>query len=657
MCDILDGGEYRGVVNAPDLSVIHKVPGAKPFVLLCERIGSMHGQLLGTNKVASINISLQGKDIADSRITEVMKSAVLKGVLGVLSAEPVTYVSASSLADELGLQVSVSMSDQNLGSSSVANSISVELEVEGFLNMTRSIRGTVFGQNDIRVTEIDGFSISVPTVGNLLLFNNKDQPGVLKGLVEKVAAAGCNIAHFSLGRKEQSKKAMGALVLDTKLSSDALSELRKNQTVSNVVQLEFESVLDPIFRVKSNNDNGNNNLNIVGINKPTIRPLNPEFSSGPCKKRPGYSLNNLRTEVLGRSHRSSLGKNRLKKAIEDTKRILGLPKDYLCGIVPASDTGAFEMSMWSMLGSRPVDVCYWESFGKGWKDDIVKHLKIPNVREFKADYGYLPNLSETSSDHDILFTYNGTTSGVRVPNLDWINENRKGLTFNDCTSAAFAMDIDWSKTDVSTYSWQKVLGGEGAHGMLILSPRAIERLETFKPDRPLPKIFRMTKTEKDGSVKVDKNIFVGDTINTPSMLCVEDYIDALEWADSIGGLEGLMNKSHKNLAVIQDFVSKNDWITFLAKDSSILSNTSVCLELKLNKDQVKKFVTLLQNENVAYDIGSYRDAPDGLRIWCGATVEESDLIALMPWLKVIHYLFCYYHYYFILINLFVSLNL
>jgi len=394
--------------------------------------------------------------------------------------------------------------------------------------------------------------------------------------------------------------------------------------------LEFETVLDPIFRVKSDSNSG---LNVSEKPKPALRPRNPEFSSGPCKKRPGYSLSNLRVDVLGRSHRSSLGKNRLKKAIEDTKRILGLPKEYLCGIVPASDTGAFEMAMWAMLGPRPVDVCHWESFGKGWKDDISKHLKVPNVREFKADYGQIPDLSATSPDHDIIFTYNGTTSGVRVPNLDWISNDRTGLTFNDCTSAAFAMDIDWSKTDVSTFSWQKVLGGEGAHGMLILSPRAVDRLETFKPDRALPKIFRMTKTDKDGKIKVDKNIFQGDTINTPSMLCVEDYIDALEWADSIGGLDGLMKKSQRNLAVIQNFVSQNDWISFLAKDPSIMSNTSVCLELKLNKDQVKQFVTLLQNEMVALDIGSYRDAPDGLRIWCGATVEEEDLQALMPWLK------------------------
>jgi phosphoserine aminotransferase len=292
------------------------------------------------------------------------------------------------------------------------------------------------------------------------------------------------------------------------------------------------------------------------------------------------------------------------------------------------------MAMWSMLGERPVDVCYWESFGKGWKEDAAKHLKLPDVNEFKADYGYLPDLTKTNSDHDTVFTFNGTTSGVRVPNLDWISADRKGITFNDCTSAAFAMDIDWTKADVSTFSWQKVLGGEGAHGMLILSPRAVERLETFEHGRALPKIFRLTKKDKDGSVRVDKSIFNGDTINTPSMLCVEDYIDALEWADGIGGLDGLIKKSEQNLAVVERFVSQNDWITFLAKDRATLSSTSVCLTLDLTKDQVKSFVTLLQNEGVAYDIGAYRDAPDGLRIWCGATVEASDLEALMPWLKV-----------------------
>jgi len=343
-------------------------------------------------------------------------------------------------------------------------------------------------------------------------------------------------------------------------------------------------------------------------------------------------------DSLGRSHRSKLGKSRLKKAIEDTKRILGVPADYLVGIVPASDTGAYEMAMWNLLGPKPVDVCYWESFGQGWKDDLVKHLGLTEgTREFKADYGSLPDLGATSPDSDILFTFNGTTSGVRVPNLDWISDNRTGLTLNDATSAAFAMNIDWKKVDVTTYSWQKVLGGEGAHGVLILSPRAVERLQTFQSKRPLPKIFRMVKKDKEGKLKVDAGIFQGDTINTPSMLCVEDYIDALEWTDSIGGQPALISRSLANLGVLEKFVEQNSWIQFLAKDKAIRSNTSVCLTLpKLNKDQVKKFVGLLETEGIAYDIGSYRDAPDGLRIWCGATVEEEDLKALLPWLQVRH---------------------
>lgn len=291
------------------------------------------------------------------------------------------------------------------------------------------------------------------------------------------------------------------------------------------------------------------------------------------------------------------------------------------------------MAMWNLLGDRPVDNCYWESFGKGWKEDAEKHLQLKNCRDITADYGHLPNLSMTNPDHDILFTYNGTTSGVRVPNLDWISDTRQGLTFNDATSSAFAMDMEWSKCDVTTFSWQKVLGGEGAHGMMILSPRAVERLETIKHNRALPKIFRMLKKDKDGKMKIDKSIFNGDTINTPSMLCVEDYLDALAWADTLGGLKGLVKRSNSNLQVMEKFVAQNDWISFLAQDPLVRSSTSVCFTLKLTKEQVKKFVAILEADGVAYDIGSYRDAPDGLRIWCGATVEKEDLEALLPWLK------------------------
>jgi phosphoserine aminotransferase len=363
------------------------------------------------------------------------------------------------------------------------------------------------------------------------------------------------------------------------------------------------------------------------------QPANPEFSSGPCKKRPGYDVSNLFSGVLGRSHRSALGKERLALAIDETKRILGLPADYLVGIVPASDTGAYEMAMWNMLGARDVDICHWESFGKGWFGDAVSHLKLRDsvqVNEHTADYGSLPDLTKTSPHNDICFTFNGTTSGVRVPDgCDFISDDRHGLTLCDATSACFAMDMPWSKLDVTTYSWQKVLGGEGAHGVLILSPRAVERLETYAPpNRPLPKIFRMTKKGK-----IDAGIFKGNTINTPSMLAVEDYIDALAWADSIGGVPALKKRSLDNLAVLEAFVAKNDWIDFLAKDPSIRSSTSVCLTLDLTADQIKKFVKLLEKEDVAYDIGGYRDAPPSIRIWCGSTVEVEDVERLTPWLQ------------------------
>eukprot|EP00580_Thalassiosira_gravida_P006213 CAMPEP_0201635994 /NCGR_PEP_ID=MMETSP0493-20130528/8320_1 /ASSEMBLY_ACC=CAM_ASM_000838 /TAXON_ID=420259 /ORGANISM="Thalassiosira gravida, Strain GMp14c1" /LENGTH=418 /DNA_ID=CAMNT_0048108023 /DNA_START=22 /DNA_END=1278 /DNA_ORIENTATION=+ len=366
---------------------------------------------------------------------------------------------------------------------------------------------------------------------------------------------------------------------------------------------------------------------------PGPKPVNPEFSSGPCKKHPGYNISNLPTSSLGRSHRSKLGKERLKFAIDETKRMLGIPDDYLVGIVPASDTGAYEMAMWNMLGAKDVDVCHWESFGKGWFADAISHLKLRDtieVTEHTAGYGELPDLTKTNKDRDICFTFNGTTSGVRVQDgCDWIADDRTGLTLCDATSAVFAMNMPWEKLDVTTYSWQKVLGGEGAHGMLILSPRAVERLESYTPEnRPLPKIFRLTKKGK-----LDAGIFKGATINTPSMMAVEDYIDALAWAESVGGNDGLIKISNNNLGVIEKFVSENEWIGFLAKDKAVRSNTSVCCTLDLSPEQIKAFVALLDKENVALDIGGYRDAPPSIRIWCGATVETADVEALMPWLK------------------------
>jgi phosphoserine aminotransferase len=361
--------------------------------------------------------------------------------------------------------------------------------------------------------------------------------------------------------------------------------------------------------------------------KPSARPANPNFSSGPCSKRPGYQVSALDVSTLGRSHRAAIGKTALEKACVETARLLGLPEGYRVGVVPASDTGAMEMAMWSLLGAKPVDIFAWESFGAGWVSDIQKQLKLADVNDYIADYGLLPDLTQANPEHDVVFTWNGTTSGVKVPNADWISDSRSGLTICDATSSVFAMEMPWEKLDVVTFSWQKVLGGEGAHGMLILSPKAVERLETYTPPWPMPKIFRMTK-----GGKLIEGIFKGATINTPSMLCVADYLDALSWVDSIGGTSALIKRSQQNLSVIQDFVSAHSWIHFLAQDAATVSNTSVCLTLDLSAEQTKAMIKLLEAEGVAYDIGAYRDAPDGLRIWCGGTVEASDLRALMPWL-------------------------
>ncbi len=372
-------------------------------------------------------------------------------------------------------------------------------------------------------------------------------------------------------------------------------------------------------------------MSVSSIAKPSLKPANPNFSSGPCSKRPGYDVNALDISTLGRSHRAPIGKHALGKACSETARLLGLPEGYRVGVVPASDTGAVEMALWSLLGQRPVDVFAWESFGSTWVSDILNQLKLKDVNHYKADYGVLPDLLQANPAHDTVFTWNGTTSGVKVRNADWISDDREGLTICDATSAVFAMELPWEKLDVVTFSWQKVLGGEGAHGMLILSPRAVERLETYTPSWPMPKIFRLTS-----GGKLSEGIFRGETINTPSMLCVADYLDALAWVDGLGGLPAMISRSENNLAAIASFVAKHDWIHFLAQDPATLSNTSVCLTLDVTAEQCKAMIKLLEAESVAFDIGSYRDAPDGLRVWCGATVEASDVEALMPWLEWAH---------------------
>lgn len=371
--------------------------------------------------------------------------------------------------------------------------------------------------------------------------------------------------------------------------------------------------------------------------KPTIKTNRALFSSGPCAKYPGWDINNLETTILGRSHRAKQPKNFIEYSINLTAELLELPKDYKVAIVPASDTGAFELAMWNLLGPRTIDVFAWESFGKGWVTDIINQLNLSNVNKIEAEYGFLPDLSKANAKNDIVFTLNGTTSGVKVPDLNWIDNNREGLTLCDATSGLFAQNVDWSKLDVTTFSWQKVLGGEAQHGMIIMSPRAIERINTYHPEWPMPKIFRIKK-----SGKIDESIFTGSTINTPSLMCVADYVSALEWAKKIGGLKKLIEIANTNLDIIAQWVEKNNWISFLAQDKETISNTSVCLEFAskspdgddldtsiLSKDIQK----ILEAEQIAYDIGAYRDAPSGLRIWIGATVEPQDVSILLEWIE------------------------
>ena len=373
------------------------------------------------------------------------------------------------------------------------------------------------------------------------------------------------------------------------------------------------------------------------MTRPLVKPIRPEFSSGPCAKRPGWSLNILKESSLGRSHRHKVCKNKLKEVIDLTKSILKVPDDYLVGIVPGSDTGAIEIAMWNILGLKPVTMLVWDSFGADWAKDIQLELKLKDLDIIKEDYGKLPNLNSFDFNGDIVFNWNGTTAGVRVPNGDWIKNSRDGLTICDATSAAFAMDIDWSKLDVGTFSWQKSLGGEAGHGMIILSPKAVDRINTYNPNWPIPKLFQLKKNNK-----INLDIFSGSTINTPSMMCVEDFLDVLIWSEEIGGVEELIRRSEDNLNVIKDWVSSSTWANFLCEDLNNLSNTSICLKLidsKLNTKSIetknlieKNIIKLLEENNVAFDIGSYRSAPPGLRIWGGPTVENEDIKKLLPWL-------------------------
>jgi len=615
-----------GVVNASNLSFLSR-PELAAYTSIAERLGSLQAQLM-TGKLSKVHLTLQGPLVSDPAVASALKTAVLKGLLAVTQGPgAVNYVNTPVLAAELGIEVVEKVSPKSLNYTNLLT-VGFETDVEA-----RSIAASVFDNADARLVQIDEFKVDVNPRGEMLFFNNLDKPGILSRITNVLSRASVNIAHFGLGRHAVGGEALGVLTVDTPLPEEVLAQIRDLPNVRNVRTASLQAV-DLTPRVSEDSSTAvlderlAAGLRVAAAPKPTVRPASPAFGSGPTKKRPGWSLSALSDAAVGRSHRSKLGKEKLKRAIDMTRDILQLPADYVCGIVPASDTGAYEMAMWNLLGERPVDSVHFESFGSGWHTDATKQLKLKEVHEHTAPYGKLPDLSKTSADHDILFTWNGTTSGVMVPNGKWISAERKGLTLCDATSAVFSQAVDFPKCDVTTYSWQKVLGGEGAHGMLILSPAAVHRLETYAPPRPLPKIFRLTKKGK-----LMSEVFHGETINTPSMICVEDYIDSLTWAASIGGVSAMTAKANANLAVVEAFVRENDWIRFLAEDPATRSNTSVCLSLDLSKDKIKALTTLLEKEKVAYDIGSYRDAPPGLRIWCGATVETEDVAALMQWLR------------------------
>ena len=632
MADALESKAYAGVVNAAGLTFLSR-PDLAAYVGVAERLGALQAQLMA-GKLAKVRITLQGPLLADAPVAAALRTAVLKGLLGVTQGEAanVNYVNVPVLAAELGIEVVEAVSATSAG---FTNLITVALETD---TETRSAAASVFAGSEARLVSVDGFKVDILPRGEMLLFNNLDKPGVLTRITHVLSRADINIAHFGLGRHNVGGEALGVLTLDTPPPADVLAQIRALPNVRNVRTASLGAPAEAAAAAATptpapgasavRDERKAAGLHLSAPIKPVLRPSSPAFGSGPVKKRPGWALSALGDAAVGRSHRSSLGKAKLRRALDMTRDVLRLPADYLVGIVPASDTGAFEMAMWGLLGPRPVDSVHFESFGAGWHTDAVKQLKLADVREHTAAYGSLPDLAKTSPANDIVFTWNGTTSGVCVPDANWIAADRAGLTLCDATSAVFSQAVDFPKCDVTTFSWQKALGGEGAHGMLVLSPRAVERFETFAPPRAMPKIFRLTKKGK-----LMREVFEGDTINTPSMLCVEDYIDSLAWATSVGGVAGMTARADASLAVIEAFAKENPWLSFLAADKAIRSNTSVCLQLDLPKDKVKALTSLLEKEKVAFDIGSYRDAPPGLRIWCGATVETEDVAILMQWIR------------------------
>jgi phosphoserine aminotransferase len=605
-----EGRAVAGVVNSRLLAEMHARKELAPWIELAERLGSLQSQLLSHGAIKSIVIRTRGTLLKDTR--SLLKTGVLKGLLAPLQSGTVNMINAPTIADEMGLEVHESHEN---ASSVHTNSLTVTVFTE---TGKKKLVGTCTNSGAPRLVQFDDFQIDLAPEGVALFWTNNDRPGFIAAIAKVLADHGVNIASFALGRQVSGGMAVGAVAIDSKISQHVIEKIRVIPGLETIRMTE----LPPARRVTTTGTP-------EAIPPPVLRPVDPNFSSGPCKKRPGFDLSALPREALGRSHRSALGVQKLQQVANLHRKVLGIPKTHHIAIMAGSDTGAFEAAMWNLLGPRDIDVFHWEQFGSDWATDITKHLDIKTkINEYKADYGKLPDLSKANKANDIVFTWNGTTSGVKVPNADWIPADREGLTLCDATSAVFAMDIDWAKCDVVTWSWQKALGSEGAHGMLVLSDRAIARLNSNPPKRGMPKIFRLT-----AKGEFDKGPFEGKPINTPSMLAVEDVIDALQWAERIGGLEAMKKRSNDNLKAVEEFVNERDWINFLAEDAASRSNTSVCLSLKLDEKKVKALTKLLESHDVAYDIDSYRSAPPGIRIWCGSTVETEDVRVLLSWVE------------------------
>jgi len=615
MVDAFEDRTITGAVNASILTKLATNKALRPFIDLAERLGAAQAQLV-TGNIQSITLGTRGSLVSGQ--ADILAAAALKGMLTHLVETPVNFVNAPVLAAQMGLSIeSVSQDNESQWGNSITLTVYTDRDSIGRTGTRYKKLVGALVSGVPRVVQVNEFLIDFVASGELMFFANKDVPRALADLCNAVSSEGGNIETLNLGRVPGKDIATGVFSTDEPLPASTLAAIKSLPNILSAQVVRLPSLKEDSRAIASDSHNP----------RPDRKPASANFSSGPTKKFPGYSVKALSENVLGRSHRSKLCMGRITRSLNEQRQLLGIPSDYHIGIVPASDTGAVEMAMWNLLGPRPVDVVHFDAFGADWAEDIRSELKIAKVNELKAPYGQLPNLELTSPLHDIVFTWNGTTSGTRVPNGDWISASREGLTICDATSAVFAMPMPWDKLDVVTYSWQKALGGEGAHGMMILSPRAVARLNSFRPDRPIPKVFRLAPKGK-----FDSAIFKGSVINTISMLAVEDLLGVLKWAKPLG-IGGLIQRTNDNMSVMTEFVERNPWVSFLCKDKTIRSTTSVCLTIDLPAEKVKKITELLASEHIAFDIDSYRSAPPGLRVWCGATIDKEDLRRLTRWIE------------------------